>query len=164
MSDNKEIEEYDYDDYEDDDIENYLNEDSLKKKIYLNSKLNLSEYVTLFNSLTSRLYLSETQAEAIFEFTRLILPENNNLPESYYRLKNFTKNNLIQEIKLCNLCKSKLKNNKCPNETFGSISLYRNNKNLIAKKSIKIIEANLLAQIQIVLTHHYESIVKYRSI
>lgn len=136
----------------------------LKEKLYQNSNLHLDEFLTLFDSLLSRLHLSETQAESILEFVRVILPDNNKLPESYYRFKSLTKTNLIKQIKLCNLCKKELVNGSCPNDSCGSSRIYQGNKNLISKKSIKIIEADLKSQIEIVLLHHYEHIVKYKSI
>jgi hypothetical protein len=134
-------------------------ESELNKKLYVNSSLNLGDFNVLLMSLLTKLSLPETHAEMVYEFVQLILPDNNTMIESYYRFNKSFKNPLIKQIKLCHICRSELINNTCPRQLCYSKQL---EKEIVIKKSIKIIVADIKTQIITILSNHYETMVNYK--
>lgn len=110
-------------------------------------------------ALLIKLSLPESHSEALFEFIKMILPDSNNLPESYYRFNQSFKNKLLKSMKLCHICQSEFVDNACPSSTCYS---KREEKKINIKKSIKVVVADIKTQIHTVLSCHYESIVKYK--
>ena len=75
--------------------------------------------------LVDRLSMPESHRETLLEFTRLILPPDNNLPNSYYQIKKSIPTPNITEITLCKLCNElviheKGKKKQCKNEFFNA--------------------------------------------
>jgi len=64
-------------------------------------------------ALIVKLSIPETHSIALFEFIKLILPDNM-LPESFYLFNKSFKNSMIREVKLCNICKKVFIKNECP--------------------------------------------------
>jgi len=108
----------------------------------------------------NKLNLAETHSELLFEFIKIILPENANLADTYYKFKKSFKYDLISETKLCHICHKELKNKICPSKTCIS----NNNAKQAIPKSVKIIIADIKQQLDIILTNHYQTIVEYKSI
>jgi hypothetical protein len=109
-------------------------------------------------ALLVKLSLPETHSVALFEFIKLILPENS-LAESFYLFNKSFKNSMIREVKLCNICNRKFVKNECPSSTCSS---RRQEKKISIKKSIKIVMADIRSQINVVLQSHYNTIIEYK--
>jgi len=130
------------------------------QKLYTGATLSLLHFNVLFMSLISSLNLSENHSNSLFEFIRLILPESNTLPRSYYLFKRSFNYNMINEIKLCHICKLKLKKSGCPSAScISKTNTEKENK----KRSIKIVVANLTSQLKIILKRHYLDIINFKS-
>jgi hypothetical protein len=153
----------DYDDddynYDENEADDSYNSQIFNQNLYLNAQIKLAEFNTLFMSLITALNLPETHSERVYEFIKLILPENSTMLDTYYRFKKHFNYNLIKEIKLCHICHLELKDNKCLSESCVSHSL---EKKVVIKKSIKVVTADIETQIRLVLHNHYSSIVKYK--
>ena len=117
----------------------------------------MNDFNTLFISVIDKLELAETHSECLLDFIRLILPTNNNLPNSVYRIKKRSTYSKIKTYYLCKICESKLVDNKCPSETCYSHKT-------IIKKHIQIHCANVTSQLEIILSNHLNSINDYLSI
>ena len=84
-----------------------------------------------------------------------MLPKENKLPESFYKIsKSFQKAKVI-EVKLCSICEKKLNlNNICPSKTcLSNLSPYR-------FKPIKVFILDIKKQITFILENNYDSILK----
>ncbi|CAF0888461.1 unnamed protein product [Brachionus calyciflorus] len=136
--------------------------------IYSNCKIKCSEFIYLFEALVDKLAIPETKRIVIYEFIQLILPNDSNIPSSYYRLKKNLVLNEVESINLCKFCKSKIKlkeNTKhktvrvCSNELCHS----KKDINLRSQNIIKIYNSNFLNQIYTILDNYYENILSYKS-
>lgn len=152
----------DDEDNEEDDTDDWYDaiDQNIHQRLYSNADIKLAEFNILFMSLITALNLPETHSERLYEFIKLILPNSSTMLETYYRFKTNFNYNLIKEIKLCHICQRELINKECPSETCSSHSL---EKKIVLKKSIKVVTADIEAQIRLVLCNHYESIVKYKA-
>ena len=76
--------------------------------------------------LVDKLGLSLKAGEVILETFRLVIPEENNLFESFYKINKSFLTSKIIKFQLCNICQKELNNKKkCPSETcFSNQTLY----------------------------------------
>ena len=102
-------------------------EKNQKAPLYPGSKQSVKDFSSLFMGIIDRLgNLPATQCEDLLEFIRIIIPEDNHMPDSYYKInKSFYKSKVI-EFKLCSICQKELNSKKkCPSQTCVSyMSLY----------------------------------------
>ncbi len=130
------------------------------QKLYTGASLSIFQFNIIFMSLISILNLSETHSNSLFEFIRLILPQSHTLPGSYYLFKRCFSYNMINEIKLCHICKLKLTKKCCPSDSCVSKN---NSVKENTKKSIKVVVANLKSQLLLILKRHYFDMINYKS-
>ena len=110
--------------------------------------------------MVSTLALPNTHSEKLLEFIRILLPTENNIPNSFYVINKMFTTNLVKEYKLCHICKKQLANNKCPSETCLSNS---QNAHLNIRKSIKIVTADIKTQLNSIIKTNLDNINKYKS-
>ena len=140
----------------DDDDSSEIDYNRNEKKIYNNSNFKVSEFNKLFLSCCDKMSLNEKDCNLFLEFIRLILPLDNNIPESYYKIKKLNHKSKIQEAFLCKTCEDKLDHKKkCTNEFCSSY-------NLTIKRPIKCYTANVKDQLNDILNKHYKTMIKYR--
>jgi hypothetical protein len=91
--------------------------------------------------------------EYLLEVFRLVIPNENNLPESFYKInKSFYKSKVV-EFKLCSVCEKRLNTkNKCPSESCLS------NHCIHSFKPIKVFILDIKKQITFILENNYTSI------
>ena len=75
--------------------------DDFNKKLHFYSTLRLKEFNTLFIALVDKFSLPENKRDSLLEFIRLLLPQENNLPKTYYMIKKGVNASEIKEISLC---------------------------------------------------------------
>lgn len=119
--------------------------------------MNVQNFNILYLSLVDKLSLPVSHSDLLLEFIRIILPENNNLPCSVYKIKRKNVVNEIRAYKLCKICETELVDNKCSSENCLS---HRTN----IKKNIQVHCAKVSTQLGIILKNHSNSIKQYTSI
>ena len=107
--------------------------------------------------VVSKLSLPESSCELLLEFCRTILPEENNLPLTFYEINKTLTSSTIQEYKLCEICQRVLMGKKCPSETCIS------NINVKCHIPIKVFMLDIERQIMFIFNNHYDTIIKYMS-
>ena len=127
----------------------------IHKELYPNSHLKVEDFNTLFMVMVIKLALPHSHCSLLLEFIRLILPIDNNLPDSYYKIKNLNFKTNVSQFALCKICEVVLdKNKKCPSETCSS-------HRIIIKKNIKVLCSNISNQLITILSLHYKSMLNY---
>jgi hypothetical protein len=114
----------------------------------------------LFLNLIDKISISETHAELIFDFIKLIIPDNN-IEVSYYKFKKLFEHKLSKEIRLCNLCEEKLILKNCSNEFCASQQKTNTKKN--TKTTSKLIICNIEEQIKKIISKNYDKMLEYKS-
>jgi len=103
--------------------------------------------------LVDKLGLSLTGGEALLECFRQVIPEENNLFDSFYKINKSFKKTKVKKVQLCNICQKELNSkNKCPSETCLS------NQSLYNFKPIKVFILDIKKQISFILDNHYDAI------
>jgi len=127
------------------------------------SNVEVKAFNQLFLGVVGRLSMSAQHAEIMLEFIRLILPLDNNIPSSFYRIKNSILTPNVTESILCKLCKNKVtfqkgKKKLCSNELCQASDKYLKSSDLI-----KVFNSNVETQIVSILDDHYQAIIDYQS-
>ena len=131
---------------------------NLEKKqkllLYPNSKLTVQDFSVLFMGIIGRLGNSPaTQCEDLLEFLRVLIPNENNMPESYFRINSLFHKSKVIEFRLCSICQEQLNaKKKCPSKTCIS------NMSLHSLKPIKVFILDINKQITFILENNYQSI------
>lgn len=132
----------------------------MKESIFPNSNLSKLEFFTLFESIVDKLCLPENKKNVLYNFIKLILPFDSNLPKNYAGINKKFKNSFIKSEKLCSFCKKPnqtiLSNKRCSNQLCLSMPA------LFKSKNIKIFKIDLLYQIKSILDKNYEKIIIYK--
>jgi hypothetical protein len=103
--------------------------------------------------VVDKLNLSPIDAQCMLEFFRHVLPDENKLPQTFYKINKNIYKSKVTEIRLCNVCEKTLNSKrKCPSTTCVS------NTSLYSFKPIKIFILNIKNQITFILDNHYDSI------
>lgn len=122
--------------------------------LYPGSKHTVKDFSALFMGIIDRLgNLPSAQCEDLLEFLRILIPNENNMPESFYKInKSFYKSKVI-EFRLCSICLKQLNSNKkCPSQTCVS------NMSLYSLRPIKIFILDINKQITFILENNYTAI------
>lgn len=122
----------------------------------MNANLKVKDFKILYLSCVEKLAIPEINCEFLLEFIRLILPTDNKLPTSHYKIKKSINATEIIQYNLCSICERVLVDKQCPSETCFSQST-------TIKKNIKIYTANITTQLQIILNFHTDSMKRYIS-
>jgi hypothetical protein len=125
-----------------------------KSLLYPDARITVKDFSALFMGIISRLgNLPATQCEDLLEFIRVLIPSENNLPESYYRINNSFHKSEVTEFRLCSICQEQLNSKKkCPSVTCIS------NMSLHSLKPIKVFILDINKQITFILENNYQSI------
>lgn len=75
----------------------FLNQNGTKT-IYPGSKIVLNEFNTLFMGMVDHLAIAETHKDVVLEFIRLLMPPDNNIPNSYNLIKKFAFGTNLQMV------------------------------------------------------------------
>ena len=127
-----------------------------KEKLARYSTITLFEFYVLFLNLIDTLSLSDKHAELIFEFIKLIIPDNN-IILSYYKFKKAFEHNSTKQISLCNFCEEKIEKNVCSNEFCASHG------SRLKKKSSKLVLCDIEMQLKKIILKNYDKILEYKS-
>lgn len=127
----------------------------IHKELYPNSHLKVEDFNTLFMVMVIKLSSPQSHCLLLLEFIRLILPVNNNLPDSYYKIKNLNFKTNVSQFSLCKICEMGLdKNKKCQSDTCAS-------HRIVIKKNINVLCSNISNQLITILSLHYKSMLNY---
>ena len=119
----------------------------------------MDEFNILFMALISTCSLPETHSNKLYEFIRLILPDDSTLADTFYKFNKSFNYEMIKEKKLCSICQKEMKLNQCPNLNCASANMSKKER---VKKSIKIVIANVCSQLKNILSNYYERMITYK--
>lgn len=134
-------------------IHNNLNTEN--ESLYNGSQLNLKEFCIIFLRFCNKMKLNKINRDLLLNFIKNILPINNNIPNSYYKLLSLLKIKIPKSKRICTLCHADLIN---INET--QIFCRACNKN---DPGIEISNFNLNDQLICLVKNQYHTIQNYKS-
>ena len=105
-------------------------------------------------SLTSKLSIPVNKCEMLLDFIRMILPNDNRLPSSFYLIrKGFLKEKTIS-FKICSVCNDAFRTRTCEKQSCLDAK---------SKRFVRCHVSNITTQLRLIVDNYYDSITKYKS-
>jgi hypothetical protein len=117
------------------------------------SSLNCYQFAVIYLKLCNKLKLNKIQRDLILRFISAVLPPNNKIPNSYYKLQSFLNIEKIINKKICSLCYNNL---QVVNKLYQCVKCNKQN------DGIEITTFDLEAQLRTILHKHKDTIIKYK--
>lgn len=116
---------------------------NLDSKIYETSDLKLAEFNLMYTYICDQTKLNITEREMILKFIKRILPPDNIIPNSYYKLNKHMDLEKSKSLKLCPFCFDELNSNECANS-----NCVKNQNKLIYKlKPVELMKFDVESQL-----------------
>jgi hypothetical protein len=157
----------------DSDDEIFISQIEKKKTLYDGSQLELNDFNIAFMATVEKLDIGESQRDLVLDLIRLTAPLINNLPTSYRRIRNSLEKPDMTETLICYSCFKEIdrkmleKGKKNKERNFKKCLTKECRSNRIGLKSnmvIKVYEANIFSQIELILRENTNIIEKYKGI
>ncbi len=105
-------------------------------------------------SLTSKLSIPANKCDVLLDFIRMILPNDNLLPSSFYLIKKgFLKEKPIS-YKICSTCNDPFSSKKCEKQLCLDAK---------SKRLVRCHVSNISTQLRLIAGNYYDIISKYKS-
>ena len=135
------------------------------KPLFLGARISLKSFISIFIGLVDKFNLPVSHREVLLNAIRSIfLPAENEVPLSYYRLKNTIELPEIRAFFLCKICESPIQKsgpnkNKCKNR-FCQANIC----GLKKRSFVSVISSDIIWQLKNIISSNLDSIKKYKGI
>ena len=132
----------------------------MKNQIYYNSNINLEEFIYILFQISQKLKISASSCDLLVKFIKTLLPNDNIIPSSYYKLIQLLNLKKLKNIKreyVCVYCNRTISSqNECKDK---KCLRYKKNNNYEDPYLIKI---DYLTHFKLVIEKNWQNLLNYR--